>query len=440
MPSPAVALGNPHSVAAAASARLWLGGAAGTALFLSVAFAWSQYALFADATRQAVHHRWPDGRPVAVDYVLFAGVAVAWRDGSIDRLYESDAHQHGLMSAALGGGPPFNDILNYNYPPFHAWLLWPARNLSYLDGFAYWTALHAAFAAAALWLLRGGLDPRTWAFAALLAWFGPPATNNLILGHQAFLHLLAFAAAWRCLDRGHDFAAGLAVSVLLYKPTLGIVIGPLLLLKGRWRAVAGVAAGGALLAAAAWAASPAACWGYRRMGGELLKLAAECPDFFAKHYNWLGAVSNFTRTVPAAFGILHWLAVAAPILAAAGLAAWAWRGRWEPGSDRFARGVSAALLATFFITPYLFSYDLASLAVAGFFTLRTLPRRPAWHAGVALACWSVTMVATAGNNTLLAAIDAATGLRLQPAPFALFAWLALEALGRTAPAAPVPGA
>src|SRR5205814_2275157 len=37
--------------------------------------------------------------------------------------------------------------------------------------------------------------------------------------------------------------AGLCIATLLYKPPLGIVIGPLLLLKRRWRVVGGVAVG-----------------------------------------------------------------------------------------------------------------------------------------------------------------------------------------------------
>ena len=144
-------------------------------------------------------------------------------------------------------------------------------------------------------------------------------------------------------------------------------------------------------------------------------------------------MANLARKTPATFGSADWLAVAVPLVAAAGLLAWAWRGRWAPGGDGFARAASATMLATFFITPYCFAYDLISVGVAGALTWRTLPRRPAWHGAAALACWAVVMFSAGGNNTLLEGLDAALGVRLQPAPFALFAWLLLESLGGARP-------
>src|SRR5437660_489102 len=66
--------------------------------------------------------------------------------------------------------------------------------------------------------------------------------------------------------RGHAAAAGAAFSLLLYKPTLLVLVLPLAVVGRRWRLLAGFLAGGAALAIlSAVVAGPARCEEFVRL-------------------------------------------------------------------------------------------------------------------------------------------------------------------------------
>ena len=85
--------------------------------------------------------------------------------------------------------------------------------------------------------------------------------------------------------------------------------------------------------------------------------------------------------------------------------------------------LATLVLATLLLTPYLFFYDSVLLAVAGVYTLRTLPVRPAAHAWLVLAFTAVVFLWVGGLTEALKLLP----FRVQLAPAAFLGWLWLEA-------------
>src|SRR5262249_1434650 len=67
--------------------------------------------------------------------------------------------------------------------------------------------------------------------------------QGLIVGQPTALLACAVSECYVSLRAGHDLRAGLWLSVLLFKPQYGVLIGPILIWKRRWLTVVGTALG-----------------------------------------------------------------------------------------------------------------------------------------------------------------------------------------------------
>jgi hypothetical protein len=99
-----------------------------------------------------------------------------------------------------------------------------------------------------------------------------PVTASIVLGQNGPLGLLLAAIVIWALSTDRDVVAGMAAGLLLYKPTYAIPLLGLLVLRGRWRAVA-------------VAAAVAATW-------YLAGVAATAGDW-AWPSSWLGAIRGY---------------------------------------------------------------------------------------------------------------------------------------------------
>jgi hypothetical protein len=143
-----------------------------------------------------------------------------------------DASRHLAWEAANGIRPNF-----FLYPPGVAWVVAPLGSLSVAA--AFW--VHALIMilcgvlAGAVGAGVYGLDRRI-GIVASLAW--APVIGAAALGQNTPLALLlALLTIWGTA-RDRDAVAGLAVGLLLYKPTLALPLLGLLLLRRRWAALA----------------------------------------------------------------------------------------------------------------------------------------------------------------------------------------------------------
>jgi hypothetical protein len=399
-------------------------------------------AVFVQGYRSADGPRRADGYPIGVDFAQYPAVARAWETGTIGRVYDAD-YQRQLVrevTAEPDESPKaYNPrTLTFSYPPFYLWLPRLIAGLPYRTAFWVWLAIQMAFAALAVLAWRAELAGRPGTFRVVLLLFliHPATTITLTLAQSPFLALAALSGTFLALNRGRDFLAGVCLSIVFYKPTFGLVLGPVMVLMGRWRLVGGVAVGGAaLLAASLWAGTellPA----WVKALGELRRVAATTPDYFSKHFNWLAFVSNLlgrpTALTPAEFGPVANALWGVPVLAAVAAVVGAWWQPWRPGSPRFAACCAATVLATLFVSPYLFYYDVSIAALALVYTAKTLPLRPAWHAWAVLLGGAALTVMLSGGSELVKEMP----LRLQLAPVGLALWLAAEvAAARTLPVA-----
>lgn len=134
----------------------------------------------------------------------------------------------------------------FPYPPAAGLLLWPFGQLPFDWGF--W--LHAAaMLACGILAARIGARvyglPRPVALLAALAW--APLTGAIVIGQNTPFAVLLAIVGIEALVHGRQGIAGAAVGGLLYKPTIGLPLAGLFVLRRSWGAFVVVG-----LAVAAW--------------------------------------------------------------------------------------------------------------------------------------------------------------------------------------------
>ncbi|HUS16741.1 MAG TPA: glycosyltransferase family 87 protein, partial [Chloroflexia bacterium] len=205
---------------------------------------------------------------VVVGYVVLAGLTVARRGGPLpfvvgtdlvailtgarileqgqpellyDRGAEAAAQTEILRQAGLG---PIR-LLPYLHPPFEALVLAPlhAAGLSYPGIFACWVLLGLTALAGSLVLLAGAwpLPPGTGRLGVLAVASFLPVFVAVLLGQNSGILVLAWAGASVFLRRGADGRAGALLALAAIKPQALPVLLLVLLITGRWRALAGFA-------------------------------------------------------------------------------------------------------------------------------------------------------------------------------------------------------
>lgn len=139
------------------------------------------------------------------------------------------------------------------YPPTYLLVCLPLALIPYLPSLGLWLSLSAAGGCAAL----ARLIPDRTAALALAAF--PAVFSNLGHGQNAFLTTGAFAYAVLNAQR-RPIAAGLALSILVVKPHLALVLPLALLVTGRWRMIAAAAVGTISLTALSYLVFGAEAW------------------------------------------------------------------------------------------------------------------------------------------------------------------------------------
>jgi len=137
--------------------------------------------------------------------------------------------------------------------PYAPWFTLPLEllaRLPYLAAFLVWTFLSLLSLFFAYRLLANSLDlPGRWygvGFLACLA-FPPYLFYSLLNGQPTALALLILTSAYVLIQRRHNLLGGIVLSLLTYKPTLLVLLGPMLLLTKQWRVLIGLAIGSTML-------------------------------------------------------------------------------------------------------------------------------------------------------------------------------------------------
>jgi hypothetical protein len=155
---------------------------------------------------------------------------------------------HYVGSSAIIG------VSHFAYQPGAAWVLWPLARLPSATGYFLYAAIMVVVTIAAAWLAAKVYALRL-PVAVLMALAWVPLTIAICLGQNSPVALLFTMLAIFAFVRRSQVLAGVAVGLLLYKPTDAIPLIFLLLIFRQWRSLGVVALCGlgwyALSAAAA---------------------------------------------------------------------------------------------------------------------------------------------------------------------------------------------
>jgi hypothetical protein len=182
---------------------------------------------------------WQVNDPVRSARNDFIPLYVAAKLAGTGHLYDSHAY-YGFMIQRFAA---LHESLRFTRPPYYAALLWPLSFLPYETAYGLWWVLRIGALAAFLALWRTPSRSDTILFTVLSV----PVVASLAAGQDSILLLLFIALAFRCWERGQDFAAGLALSLCAIKFHLFVLL-PLLFWRQRLkRMAAGFGSGGAAL-------------------------------------------------------------------------------------------------------------------------------------------------------------------------------------------------
>jgi Glycosyltransferase family 87 len=235
-------------------------------------------------------------------------------------------------------------------PPPLAWLATPLLVLPFDAALVLWTLLLlAALVWTAYLLAPGGTLARAAHLALLLGVF--PVAFGVMVGQPGAFVAGGVATGWWLIRKDHQVWAGLALSVIVLKPQLALLVPVCLLVSGHARAF------GAWLAATVLIG--------------LVALALLGPDGVSRYREVLALTQtpawDITRrySISGPLGLGPLLTVTQIVVVVVALLA-AWRRRGSGPELPMAAGIVGSLLAT----PYLGFQDFVMLVVAGWLVIR----------------------------------------------------------------------
>jgi hypothetical protein len=244
------------------------------------------------------------------------------------------------------------------------WLVTPLVRLSPAAGLAAWTALNFAGALWLAWRCAQFFPPKQRLLAGGLVLSSFPVFFALLVGQPVIFLAGAVAEAFLCFRAGRDARGGLWIAALLLKPQYGVLIAVVLILKRRWGAVLGAAAGSAVVVIGSLVVGgPASVLSYPSALSEMAGFKGTGTLAIPTDMvNWRGLVLRLAPNIDDRTGIAVTLVLGALTV---GVALWAWRGPWQPHAEDFAAKwlvlLAATLLATYQSHPHGLVLMLAPL-------------------------------------------------------------------------------
>jgi uncharacterized membrane protein YhaH (DUF805 family) len=363
------------------------------------------------------------GPTVGADYATFyvAGQALNHHP---TQLYDESA-QSAAYHRTLPDAPPGN-ALPYFYPPAVAALFRPLAALPFTSSYLTWLAFSGAMYLVALWLIVGlspaRLHADRWILLLALAAFEPIVIDGWIGGQLSSLGLLLCAAALRLMRDEHWFAAGVALGLCSYKPTLLLFALPVLIIGGRYRVVTGmVAGGGAVVVASLGAAGIGGMRQWVHALGRAASYHSTTGALMFPRWKFVDLSSSLELA-----GLPRAVAFAALAVAVAAVLALGWRAwRHEPSSAAWEHLAVALALAVPF-NGYLALYDVAFVVPALVLAVARIGDRRSpgwWETGLVVAVWALPWfsqpVARATHVQVYTLVLGALGvslLRRRPSP------------------------
>jgi alpha-1,2-mannosyltransferase len=278
------------------------------------------------------------------------------------------------------------------YPPQVSFLFAPLTALSYEWALALWWICTALiYGLCCYWIWRSCPALCNFGGTVALAALAFPAFFHLIAwGQTSAIALACFTAAFVLLRDEREFAAGLVLGCLIFKPQLALATATLFIFFGRWRLVAGAA-----FSAAAQIGVGVLYYGWRPFRtwlNTLWHVPALLPLFEPRPYETHSLRTFWSMLVPWSGVSLGLYAISVVIVLAWTIAIWKTR-------ESFSLKFSALLLATVLISPHLTVYDLVILAPAILLLANWVVSDRLMHAGIGTVLYAVYMLPLLGPFT-----------------------------------------
>lgn len=298
--------------------------------------------------RQEVRKGYPD-------FTAFYAAGRCVRRGLGSQLYST--RTQALIQQEFASGVKIrNGPLPFTHPPFEAVLFAPLAFFSYSAAYWVWNAISLLALMAFLLLLRPHIPKlRGWSealpFLCGLAFF--PVFVCLLQGQDSLLLLLLFGLAFVAMKGGRDFVAGICLGLALFRFQLVLPVMAVVLLRRRWKAVAGFAMASLVLVGVSVAVVG---W------GALMNYPRQLLQF--SHAQAEGAMNP--RVMPNLRGVVAALAgngnLAHVLLGALSLALLAWAAwNWKAGGPEFDLGFGLSLVVAVIVSYHLMAHDLSAL-------------------------------------------------------------------------------
>ena len=256
--------------------------------------------------------------------------------------------------AALGHA--FDGYYGWHYPPPFLFVAAALASLPYTIAFLVWTTGTFLLYLATIRTIIGDR------IGYLLAAAFPPVLANFFVGQNGFLSAALFGGTLVLIERRQSILAGVLLGLLSYKPHLGLLFPIALVAAGQWRVIVTAGIVASLMALASWLAFGSEGW--LAFFGNIGQSSQAVFTGGKADWSKLQTAFGLVRTLGGS-ETLAWTAQAAVTVAAALVVALVWR-------SRAAYEIKAAVLGTaaLLATPYLYTYDLAVLAVPLAFLFR----------------------------------------------------------------------
>jgi len=304
------------------------------------------------------------GLGASADFIQFYAAGKIVASGQGGKLYDAN-----LQSDIQRQVAPNVEAILFNHPPFEALFYAPLAHFRYPIAFAIWTSLNLSFLGLVFFLLRDygppfGLAERL----LLLATAFYPVLAALIQGQDSLWILLAYLVAFLVFRRGRDFPAGMLLGFALIKPQLVLPFAFLVMLRGRWRFMAGLVSSALILTLIS-----------TLIAGPSVVIHYPCMLLQMNDSRHAATFHLFPETMPNLRGLLTLLlGSAAPpsalnlSIGILSLALLFWAGRQLAWKRAFELSFALALVATLLVSFHLLVHDLSLLIIPAFLLLSHL--------------------------------------------------------------------
>lgn len=320
------------------------------------------------------------GQVIGTDYIQFYASGATILHGNDKYLYDF-AYQSQLEQAVAG--PELTSFHAFITPPFLAWLFVPFSVVPYIPSFVIWSLLGLCFLFASFKLLSA--EQPTKSFFWSLTWF--PIFASISFGQNSLLTVFLFSFTYYLWRKDKLLAAGLASSLLLFKPQMLLGIGILWLFEFRknWKTLLGLFIGGVTLAGLSFWLMPGASRAYLELAREFLPRLISSEQFPIWHLHSLRGF--WLLLLPGHVSLAEGISL---ILSIAGIVAffYFWRRNRKLPDTLFA----TAICLTIWISPHAMIYDWSILLIPAVLLWQTHPEmRNLWKPLFA-SIWIATFI------------------------------------------------